>query len=959
MLRIAIAVLLLALITGASAEPLRSHDNWAIEDVSDPAAWDALLAGRTLIQPQSVSFRPEATYAPTQDADDATQLIDGAIAGSNGRMWTDKRAVGWAYQTQVRVVIDLGRMQPVGTVIARLQGAINPDNTVPRRIEVALSADGDHFSPVRNLTEKTHADDNPALTFEPLPMDAPAIYAFSISAGYEARYVRLDLTTHGITICDEVAVLAGTGEVAQLPQAPPGQLEYQDNAFDRRETFEKMLAPGSLLADVPLRYAPAPNYRLTTDDADELQLTDGKLGQRTDERIWFEKPAVCWQGAPLVTLFADLGSVQPIDSVVFRLLGGAEQGGLIFPDEVRVLLSDNGRDYYLASSRHKRGLDDLSADAYDLPENKLAWVHNFVLPVGQKAQYIAVQVLAQKQFICSDEIAAVRGSDTLPAFAPLEDKRVVIVTSGVEFKPHYAPHPIATQPLRTKIALLDARSGKQFGEPCTLLLDLPDTVEFVTPGMDAETVTHDGRGYTRYRIPCARNRLPDFYLNSLLPAGQTDTLYMYGDSGAGPENERKVTWESIEIPAARTPKRLHVSLAWSSFDSLYKVWPDYFEAFGNLGFNAVSCFPRYWKEDYAQEMQPLLQEARDGGFHIIVNESPAGALSSDRSQPETKSQLDGGPSEHVCPSYRGHYYQKEHESFGQHAVWCKPDYIFYDIEAYWGGSMEAPRCLRCTGRYQQDGFTDWDTFRAAMGREIHVDMKGAIDRALDEAGIKQDIIYGSYRTDAVTKLNDGLFSWEHTYPELLQVAMPSLYVAGNQMAVADRIAAIRDKLDSNDIIPWLSTGTYGQYAPPNTRDMILETFANGARGITYYAYGDFDPLHFRYHAQAIDIVTPIEDIFVDGKPIAGVTCDNAKVKVCGMRLGEELAVLVSSYQGEAEGTRVRVNIPGSPAGQLWDLHAKRKIADLQARDDIEVTLDSAKAHLYYLGTKYADAVAGG
>ncbi len=959
MLRIATGVVLLALLTTASAEPIRSHDNWAIEDVSNPAAWEALLAGRTLLQPRSVSFKPEATYAPTRDADDATQLIDGAIGGSNGRMWTDKRAVGWAYQSHVRIVIDLGRMQPVGTVIARMQGAINPENTVPRRIEVALSADGEHFSPVRNLTERTHADDNPALTFEPLPMDTPAIYAFSINAGYEARYVRLDLTTHGITVCDEVCVLAATGGIAQLPETPAGELEYQDNAFDRRETFEKLIAPGNLLAGVPLRYAPAPNYRLTTDDADELQLTDGNLGQRTDERIWFEKSAVCWQGAPLVTLFADLGSVQPVDSVLFRLLGGAEQGGLIFPDEVRVLLSDNGQDYYLVSSRHRRGLDDLSADAYDLPENKLAWVHNFRLPVGQKAQYIAVQVLAQKQFICSDELAAVKGADDLPAFAPSAEKRVVIVTSGVEFKPHYVPHPIATQPLRTKIAMLDARSGKQFGERCTLLLDLPDTVEFVTAGIEAETVTHEGRGYTRYRIPCARARLQDFYLKSLLPAGGTDTLYMYGDSGNGPENERKVTWESIDIPKARVPKRLHVSLAWSSFDSLSKAWPDYFEAFGNLGFNAVSCFPRYWKDDYAQQMQPLLQEARDRGFRIIVNESPAGALSGDRSQPETRSQLDGGPGDHVCPSYRGHYYQKEHESFGQHAVWCRPDYIFYDIEAYWSGSMEAPRCLRCTGRYRQDGFTDWDTFRAAMGREIHVDMKTAIERALDQAGIEKGIVYGSYRTDAVTKLNDGLFSWDNTYPDLLQVAMPSLYVAGNQMAVANRIAAIRTELDSNDIIPWLSTGTYGQYDPPNTRDMILEAFANGARGITYYAYGDFDPLHFKYHAEAVDIVAPIEDIFFEGAPIEGITCDNPKVKVCGMRLGKEFAVLVSSDEGEAQGTRVRVSIPEGPAGELWDLHAKRKIADLQAGDNVEITLDAAKAHLYYIGSTYANAIPGG
>ena len=39
-------------------------------------------------------------------------------------------------------------------------------------------------------------------------------------------------------------------------------------------------------------------------------------------------------------------------------------------------------------------------------------------------------------------------------------------------------------------------------------------------------------------------------------------LYLYGDCGEGPQNERKVTWESMEIPTLRSCERLHVSLAW-------------------------------------------------------------------------------------------------------------------------------------------------------------------------------------------------------------------------------------------------------------------------------------------------------------------------------------------------------------------------------------------------------------
>ncbi len=109
-------------------------------------------------------------------------------------------------------------------------------------------------------------------------------------------------------------------------------------------------------------------------------------GPEGDERIWFEAASVCWQMAPQATIFADLGEAQPVGQVVARFLGGGEQGGLTFPDEIRVLASNDGENYYLVTARHKAGPEDLSSDAYHLPEVGQAWVQNFILPVGVKTQ---------------------------------------------------------------------------------------------------------------------------------------------------------------------------------------------------------------------------------------------------------------------------------------------------------------------------------------------------------------------------------------------------------------------------------------------------------------------------------------------------------------------------------------------------------------------------------------------
>ncbi len=874
--------------------------------------------------------------------------------------------------------------------------AINQTNTLPKAIKVSLSDDGENYSPVRELTVAgTDAErvwssmvaDSPASEtdgksasgrrtpkFETLPFDPPGIYAVVMDVGYRARFVQLDFALHGTLVMDEVAIVPAAGEVKPIPPAPKVETEYRDCVFDRRDQFRKLIAPGNLLVGKTLKYAPAPTQYLTVDDDDPKQLTDGKLGERIEEVVWFERGCVGWQGPPQAVIFADLERVQPIESVVVRLLGGAAQNALEFPDEIRVLLSDDGQSYHLAAARHKRGFDDLSAEAWSLPEVKIAWVHNFVLPVKKQARYVAIQILHKKQFIVSDEIAIVRGADSLPRFTPQADTRVTLVTEGVAFTPVWGNVlPVCQNlPLKSRLQKEDARTGAEFDKPCKVLFDVPDTLKFTAASSEPTDVMHEGRRFKRYTFNWAGEGT-EFYLQSTLPAGQTDVLYTSGDSGAGPQNERRIEWRSLFIPPARVPKRLHVSLSWAESTQLLKTWPGYLEAQKHLGFNAVGTMPCYWVRADVPKYQAALQEIRKAGFQVVQIESPAGAVDGDREQPETFSIYSHTKNADICPAYRGQFYQKEHASFAQAAVWIQPDLIFYDIEAYWRGATNAALCERCRERFKAGQFKDWDAYLAAMGREIHVDMKRRIDAALRGIGFqpvapqsrgkkddRQDaypasIVYGSYRTEPIMPLNDGLFAFDNTYPDLLQMAMPSLYVAGNPLAVAESISANRAKMKTNDIVPWLSTGCYGEYDPVRTRDMILEAFANGSRGITYYWYGHFDAAHFKSHAEAINIVAPIEDLFMDGTPLTGLKCSHDKLKVCGMGLGEgstaQQAILVSNYSGVPRGTRVTIHCAAAPGTPVRDQHSEKSIGTVKADGSFEIVLDEFAAHLYYVGTK--------
>jgi hypothetical protein len=578
---------------GAATGPVRSCSGWGIYPQSSPADWQRLVESGNLAAGKRVQAEPAPNDWNT--GSDLAQLTDGVLAGAEGRMWSDKRAVGWAYQDYARLKLDLGQSRPLGRLILRLQ-VINKDNTLPKSIRVSLSNDGDGYVPIRVLSARARAEDDPKGTYEPLPADPPGIYSVVLHLGYGARYVRLDFALHGTMVCDELAITAAPGSVSALPAASRTQPEVLDYVFDRRDQFRRLTAPGNLILGKELRYAPQPNDDLTASDRDTRDLTDGQFGQRTDERIWFEKGAVGWRATPLVTIFADLGQPQPIASVVARFLGGAEQGCLNFPSEIRVLLSLDGKDYYRVASRHKRGPDDLSTDAYDLPEAKRAWVHNFVLPVKRKARYVAVQAYSQLQYFCSDEMAVVKGADDLPTLEPDPAAKVAIVTRGVGFAPVWGRLPVCQNlPLKSRLMIQDARSGGSHEKPCQILLDLPDTLQFVAPKQEPTQVEHEGRKFRRYRVNWSGEGT-EFYLQSLLPAGSTDVLYVHGDSGQGPENERQIAWESLFIPRARVPKRLHVSLSWADAPALHSTWPGYFDAMHHLGFNALGTFPCYWRE---------------------------------------------------------------------------------------------------------------------------------------------------------------------------------------------------------------------------------------------------------------------------------------------------------------------------------------------------------------------------
>ncbi len=93
-------------------------------------------------------------------------------------------------------------------------------------------------------------------------------------------------------------------------------------------------------------FSAPPNYSLSTDPEDHLQLTDGKYsseGQLNEVEkttsIWVQKGTVGWQNKSPMFITIDLGSVQPISGVSYSTAAGA--AGVAWPGTVMVTVSDD------------------------------------------------------------------------------------------------------------------------------------------------------------------------------------------------------------------------------------------------------------------------------------------------------------------------------------------------------------------------------------------------------------------------------------------------------------------------------------------------------------------------------------------------------------------------------------------------------------------------------------------
>ena len=128
----------------------------------------------------------------------------------------------------------------------------------------------------------------------------------------------------------------------------PDQIRWK---LDRMvQTYTENLARGK-----PCTFSPKPNYKLTEDDDDAVQLTDGKCVDKAP--MWVDRSAVGWKanggGEEQFAVTIDLGKDERITG--FSWNTGAGQAQVVFPRSIDVSVSDDGKEW--------RPVGDLMAQA--------------------------------------------------------------------------------------------------------------------------------------------------------------------------------------------------------------------------------------------------------------------------------------------------------------------------------------------------------------------------------------------------------------------------------------------------------------------------------------------------------------------------------------------------------------------------------------------------------------------
>lgn len=718
--------------------------------------------------------------------------------------------------------------------------------------------------------------------------------------------------------------------------------------------------PINLAAGKPVRFAPAPNYRLTMKgDTDTHDLTDGRLSERPDRAMWFESHCVGYSYPGLANMAIDLGSQKNIGDVVIRFQGGSPQPGICTPGWIDLYASATGDTYTRIASYSRWTAGD--NERFNVPPNEgKAWIHPFrFADLNVRARYVGISFYGTGVTVC-DEWRILEAES--PGVTP-EDPITPFSVTRPQLYFHKPEVPIsAGMSTPTAVGLILPPDWKPVEAILEMQLPPEVTVEAGAVGGvrvdQARIATGDAAADsgTRYRFPVTLETggktWGRLYLRSAAKGDSRGAIRLRWILEDTPTPRHTYPFRVIELPRASRPETLLTGLGWWSLGAS-RTWPEALAVFEHLGFNTVPVFARWLDRDDPAAELAFVEQARQQGFRIVNIDSPFHhMLARHKGSKDLYAQFeDGTVGSRFCPSYRGPLYEAEIERLARETALVGASYLACDIELWnWRGPQDCEACTRCQADFTQANSDDWAEWRLQKGEEIWRDLATAVKQAVRQAHTKQTerpaaVDIGGYDFRPGHNYQH-LWPFDRLYPEFIDASQVSTYTPLHPYhltLIGDRVREDRARLPESDVLPWLTPGDAGTFPGEAFYHAILECFANGARGTYFWSGRVWDAETLAAYARAIAAVAPAETIILRGN-LADDVSVTPEIRLRGMRYREDYFLLAANYHGP-EAVTATIRLPAAVhARTVIDTDTGQAIAVLRPEErTLRVTLPDGGA----------------
>ena len=478
---------------------------------------------------------------------------------------------------------------------------------------------------------------------------------------------------------------------------------------------------------------------------------------------------------------------------------------------------------------------------------------------------------------------------------------------------------------------------------------------------------NDGPGGTHLEMSTGRGETSLLVASDLEP-GERATGYVSYEWTGGFQPPRQVEFLGVNLPQVTAPKRLIT--AFDMYSQAYLDWEGFrpgqtgreamVQNLKRMGFNRLQL----WGGDprpYAK-LDIEASSSFGGGFYLDA-ESPADARAV---------KLDGTHSARMmCPSYRGPAFEDHHLIDSIRSAGTHTSSVNLDDEVYLM-SGEGPVicfCDRCIGRWKQwiprhnpdlAGISPKDVLQRAhkYPKHYHAWIKFRCELVAERFGILRQIFFDAVKKSGVKTTARPEF-WAFTGEEqlvalssmeslskVLDYISPMIYTNGD--GVRREIADYRP-MSGGKVVFCISPG-YNMSPPGDARSQVLEAVMGGSKGFLVWNY-DIGPTttgHMADMSEAIRMLTPVEEIILDGAITSGYSVDQESTHLLARELNGHTVLLVSDYSPGR--TPAAVTVPGRMNLEVLDRFTEQVVARLNATQRaFNVTLSpNFQARLYHL-----------